>query len=56
VTGAALVARGAAPGRALGAALARARRAWLAAGCPTDPEARERLTALALAGGQDPPS
>ena len=56
VTGAALVARGAAPGRALGAALARARRAWLAAGCPTDPEARERLTALALAGGQDPPA
>ncbi|WP_410825751.1 CCA tRNA nucleotidyltransferase [Methylobacterium sp. sgz302003] len=55
VTGAALVARGAAPGRALGAGLARARQAWLAAGCPTGREARERLTALALASAPDPP-
>lgn len=49
VTGAALVAAGAPPGRGLGAGLAAARRAWLAEGCPTDPAAEARLMALALA-------
>ncbi|KMO31773.1 poly(A) polymerase [Methylobacterium variabile] len=49
VTGAALVAAGARPGRGLGRGLAAARRAWLAEGCPTDAAARERLHALALA-------
>ncbi|WP_082984956.1 CCA tRNA nucleotidyltransferase [Methylobacterium platani] len=49
VTGAALVAAGAPPGRGLGRGLAAARRAWLAAGCPTDGGAKARLEALALA-------
>ncbi len=53
VTGAALVAAGAPPGRGLGLGLAAARRAWLAEGCPTDGAAKARLRALALeaAGG-----
>ncbi len=53
ITGAALVAAGAPPGRGLGRGLAAARRAWLAEGCPTDPAAKARLRALALeaAGG-----
>ncbi|KMO41867.1 poly(A) polymerase [Methylobacterium tarhaniae] len=49
VTGAALVAAGASPGRGLGRGLAAARQAWLAQGCPTDPDAEVRLRALALA-------
>ncbi|AWB19707.1 CCA tRNA nucleotidyltransferase [Methylobacterium currus] len=49
VTGAALVAAGAPPGRGLGQGLAAARRAWLAEGCPTDAAAKARLRALALA-------
>ncbi|WP_279357429.1 CCA tRNA nucleotidyltransferase [Methylobacterium indicum] len=55
VTGAALVAAGAPPGRGLGQGLAAARHAWLAEGCPTDAAARKRLAALALAaaGGTD---
>lgn len=48
VTGAALVAAGAPPGRGLGLGLAAARRAWLAEGCPTDGAAKARLRALAL--------
>ncbi|MFH6781730.1 MULTISPECIES: CCA tRNA nucleotidyltransferase [Methylobacterium] len=52
VTGAALVAAGAYPGRGLGRGLAAARRAWLDAGCPTDPAAKARLKALALAASR----
>ena len=50
VAGADLVARGLAPGRAVGQALARARVRWLALGCPLDPESREALIAHALDG------
>ncbi|SFU84389.1 tRNA nucleotidyltransferase/poly(A) polymerase [Methylobacterium sp. 174MFSha1.1] len=55
VTGAALVAAGAPPGRALGRGLAAARRAWLAEGCPTDAAAKARLRALALAAAGGTP-
>ncbi|WP_018259802.1 CCA tRNA nucleotidyltransferase [Methylobacterium sp. WSM2598] len=48
VTGAQLVAGGAAPGPGLGRALAAARAAWLAEGCPSDAPARQRLVRLAL--------
>lgn len=48
VAGADLVARGLAPGRGIGRALARARARWLALGCPLDPEARDALIAHAL--------
>jgi poly(A) polymerase len=54
VTGAALVAAGAPPGRGLGQGLAAARHAWLTEGCPTDAAARQRLTALALAAAGGP--
>lgn len=50
VAGADLVARGLAPGREIGQALARARSRWLALGCPLDPESREALIAHALDG------
>ncbi|AWN38030.1 CCA tRNA nucleotidyltransferase [Methylobacterium radiodurans] len=50
VTGADLVERGLAPGRAVGQALARARARWLALGCPLDPESREALITHALDG------
>ncbi|AWN49832.1 CCA tRNA nucleotidyltransferase [Methylobacterium terrae] len=49
VTGAALVAAGAPPGRGLGRGLAAARRAWLDAGCPGDAAAKARLRGIALA-------
>jgi poly(A) polymerase len=55
VTGAALVAAGAPPGRGLGRGLAEARRAWLAEGCPTDAAAKARLCALALAAAGGTP-
>lgn len=55
VTGAALVAAGAPPGRALGRGLAAARRAWLAEGCPTDAAAKARLRDLALAAAGGTP-
>lgn len=55
VTGAALVAAGAPPGRALGRGLAAARRAWLAEGCPTDGPAKARLRDLALAAAGGTP-
>ncbi len=48
VAGADLVARGLAPGRGIGRALARARARWLALGCPLNPEARDALIAHAL--------
>ncbi|MFE1598565.1 CCA tRNA nucleotidyltransferase [Methylobacterium sp. ID0610] len=49
LTGAGLVSRGIRPGPGLGRALAAARAAWLAEGCPEDAAARERLAAIALA-------
>ncbi|MGV7030928.1 CCA tRNA nucleotidyltransferase [Methylobacterium symbioticum] len=48
VTGADLVARGMAPGRGIGRALARARARWLALGCPMDEPTRALLIADAL--------
>ncbi|MEQ4599537.1 MAG: CCA tRNA nucleotidyltransferase, partial [Methylobacteriaceae bacterium] len=54
VTGADLVARGVAPGRAVGAGLRAARDLWLASGCPDDAEARERLIARALEAAAAP--
>ena len=59
LAGADLVAAGAPAGRGIGLGLAAARRAWLAAGCPTDAASRDRLLALALdaaeAGTKTPP-
>ena len=49
LAGADLVARGVPPGPAVGAALRAARTLWLAEGCPSDPAARDRLVAEALA-------
>ncbi|ABY29865.1 CCA tRNA nucleotidyltransferase [Methylorubrum extorquens] len=54
VTGADLVARGVAPGRAVGAGLRAARDLWLASGCPDDAETRERLIARALEAAAAP--
>ena len=44
-----LVARGMARGRVIGDALARARDAWMEAGCRTDDRERDRLRAIAMA-------
>lgn len=44
-----LVACGMARGRAIGEALARARQAWMEAGCPEGDEERDRLRAIAMA-------
>ncbi|WP_236960501.1 CCA tRNA nucleotidyltransferase [Methylobacterium durans] len=53
LTGADLVARGLAPGPAIGRALAAARKIWLARGCPVDAAAREALLEEALAVSRD---
>jgi hypothetical protein len=48
------VARGVAPGRAVGAGLRAARDLWLASGCRDDAETRERLIARALEAAAAP--
>ena len=53
--GADLRARGFPRGPALGEALAKARRLWLAEGCPTEEAARDRLIALLDIGAGSPP-
>ncbi|MEH3146501.1 MAG: CCA tRNA nucleotidyltransferase [Methylobacterium frigidaeris] len=54
LTGAALIAKGARPGPGIGQALAAARTAWLAEGCPAGAGIRPRLMALALSILLDP--
>ncbi len=56
VRGRDLLARGAPKGIELGRRLKRAKEAWLAAGCPTGPEAAERFIAVALAEATEGPT